>query len=324
MSTKSLHTKPGVTSRRFRVLALAASLSLATAGLVGLGLAPAASASDDDCASSVSTSSGSTGSDCCVSDVSSSSGSSSGESSSPECTYSYTAKAELDPIQICFEDQTIDIPGVESEVTVGPQSKPITQEQKDAAQADADQLAQDERADQLARYESYRPGACPTPDGPVTTAGGGGAKTYTASATSSGSFDVCLADGVSTLPVDYSVTGEGSGPTQGDADYSANVAAAEKAAAAITANTPAGASLGACGAPVDSVVPVPEVVPVPVDVPEPATVPADVPEAATVPTAVPAGDGSQAPVLPIWALALVAMGVVGAGAAGKRAMAARK
>ncbi len=44
MSTKSRHTKPAGTSRRFRVLALVASLSIAMAGRAGLGLAAPASA----------------------------------------------------------------------------------------------------------------------------------------------------------------------------------------------------------------------------------------------------------------------------------------
>ncbi len=48
-----------------------------------------------------------------------------------------------------------------------------------------------------------------------------------------------------------------------------------------------------------------------------------VPQAATVPAAVPAGDGSQAPGLPMWALALVAVGVLGAAAAGKQILGAR-
>ena len=60
----------------------------------------------------------------------------------------------------------------------------------------------------------------------------------------------------------------------------------------------------------------------PVTVPEAATVAA--PEAATVPAAVPAGDGSQAPSVPMWALAMIAVGVLGAAGAGKQLVGARK
>ncbi|MCX6431799.1 MAG: hypothetical protein NTX29_03130 [Actinobacteria bacterium] len=56
--------------------------------------------------------------------------------------------------------------------------------------------------------------------------------------------------------------------------------------------------------------------------PAPATV--AVPAAATLPAAVPAGDGSQAPGMPMWALAMIAVGVLGAGFAGKSILAARK
>ncbi len=70
--------------------------------------------------------------------------------------------------------------------------------------------------------------------------------------------------------------------------------------------------------------------PVAVSAPAPATVAAPapatvaVPAAATLPASVPAGDGSQAPGLPMWALAMIAVGVLGAGFAGKSILAARK
>ena len=70
--------------------------------------------------------------------------------------------------------------------------------------------------------------------------------------------------------------------------------------------------------------------PVAVAVPAPATVAAPapatvaVPAAATLPAAVPAGNGSQAPGLPMWALAMIAVGVLGAGFAGKSILAAGK
>jgi hypothetical protein len=49
-----------------------------------------------------------------------------------------------------------------------------------------------------------------------------------------------------------------------------------------------------------------------------------VPEAATLPSAVPAGDGSQSPGLPVWALALIVAGALGAAAAGKQLVGSRK
>ena len=61
--------------------------------------------------------------------------------------------------------------------------------------------------------------------------------------------------------------------------------------------------------------------PAPVAAPAPAVV--SVPAAATVPAAVPAGGGSQAPGLPMWALALVVVGAIGAAAAGKQILGAR-
>ena len=70
--------------------------------------------------------------------------------------------------------------------------------------------------------------------------------------------------------------------------------------------------------------------PVAVAAPAPATVAAPapatvaVPAAATLPAAVPAGDGSQAPGMPMWALAMIAVGLLGAGFAGKSILAARK
>ena len=158
------------------------------------------------------------------------------------------------------------------------------------------------------------------------TSNGGGIRTYAATATASGSVDFCLADGT-TLVVDYSGTGNGSSTaSQADADYAANIGAISAAEAARAAKTPIGARLGACGAPVAAPA-APAIVPVlapatNVSAPEAATV--AVPAAATVPAAVPAGDGSQAPGLPMWALALLAAGVLGTAAAGKRFLGARQ
>jgi hypothetical protein len=146
---------------------------------------------------------------------------------------------------------------------------------------------------------------------------------YNASANASGSVDLCLADGVTNLVVAYSAGAKGSGVTPGDADYAANTGAVTAALADLAAKTPAGATLGACGAPVAQVTPA-----VVTNAAEAATVPeaatVAVPAAATVPAAVPAGDGSQAPGLPMWALAMIAVGVLGAGFAGKSILAAGK
>lgn len=79
----------------------------------------------------------------------------------------------------------------------------------------------------------------------------------------------------------------------------------------------AAATLGAPEAitsPEAATVTAPQAATVPVNAKAPATV--AVPTAATVPAAVPAGDGSQVPGLPMWALALVAVGMIGAAAAG--------
>lgn len=153
---------------------------------------------------------------------------------------------------------------------------------------------------------------CITPETPVTptTPTTGQPRTFTATGSSSGAQDICLADGVTTVVVNYVVTGDGSGPTQPDADYAANVATVAAVNAAIAAQTPEGATVGACGAP-GAAEPV-----VTVSVPAAATVAEEpvavaVPQAATIPTAVPAGDGSAQPSTPAWALALAALGLIG-------------
>ena len=164
---------------------------------------------------------------------------------------------------------------------------------------------------------------CVTPATPAAPVSSGGSAVFTASATASGSQDICLVDGVTTVAISYDETGTGSGPTTGDAEYLANVATVAAVNAAITAQTPEGATLGACGAPITEV-------PVVVNPVAPATVPAAEPEAvavpaaATVPTAVAAGGGSQAPAVPTWALALAIAGVLGAAAAGSRLVTTKK
>lgn len=74
-------------------------------------------------------------------------------------------------------------------------------------------------------------------------------------------------------------------------------------------------------APVVAPAPLPATVEAPAPAPAPAAV--TVPAAATVPAAVPAGDGSQAPGLPMWALALMVIGALGAAIAGKQIIGAR-
>ncbi|MCX6434386.1 MAG: hypothetical protein NTX29_17015 [Actinobacteria bacterium] len=154
---------------------------------------------------------------------------------------------------------------------------------------------------------------------PNDTTGG----TFAASETARGSVDFCLADGVTTLVVDYSGTGVGASTvSQADANYAASTVAVAAAEAARAAKTPTGARLGACGAPVAAPA-APAIVPVS-NVSAPAAATVAVPAAATVPAAVPAGDGSQAPVLPMWALALLTAGILGTAVAGKRVLGARQ
>ncbi len=81
---------------------------------------------------------------------------------------------------------------------------------------------------------------------------------------------------------------------------------------------------------------VPEVVvpakpkPATVKAPKPAKVDGGVagkvgaPQTATVPGAVPAGGGSQAPGLPMWALAMIVVGALGAAGAGMQILGSRK
>ena len=136
-------------------------------------------------------------------------------------------------------------------------------------------------------------------------------------------MDLCLVDGVTNAVATYNVSVTGTGITPNDAGYAANTAAVAAVQAAIAAQTPAGATQGACGAPPTVVEPAVVVAPVEAaTVPEAATVAA--PEAATVPAAVSAGDGSQAPSVPMWALVMIAVGVLGAAGAGKQLVGARK
>ena len=90
-------------------------------------------------------------------------------------------------------------------------------------------------------------------------------------------------------------------------------------------NTPVAVAAAEVAVPAPAEVVPPAEVVAPVEaatVPEAETVVA--PEAATVPAAVPAGDGSQAPSVPRWALAMIAEGVLGAAGAGRQLVGARK
>jgi len=163
---------------------------------------------------------------------------------------------------------------------------------------------------------------CITPATPATPIGGGGAAVFTASAASSGGVELCLVDGVTTTSITYDVTESATGPTPTDAQYAANVAAVDAVNASIAVQTPEGATLGACGAPIAEV-------PVVVSPVLPATVPEEpesvaVPQAATVPAAVPAGGGSEAPAMPTWALALALIAAIGGTAAASRLVTAGK
>ena len=146
-----------------------------------------------------------------------------------------------------------------------------------------------------------------------------------------GSGEFCSATG-ETVSVKWDgVSGQASQPA-------ANEAAAFNKNTALKANgVPFGTEAGACVkasavvAPLAATVtaPSPAKKPVVVSAPKPAKVAGGVagtvgvPQSATVPAAVPAGDGSQAPGLPMWALALIVAGALGAAAAGKQILGAR-
>ncbi len=225
------------------------------------------------------------------------------------CQNSFTARTVIPAVSICLAAQTVTVPAVEVTVRVpeeGTQSTPISEEAQAEAQAAADAQAQEARDDQLAQYEGYTEGACSTP----AVTGGGGAKVFTATAKASGGVDLCLADQVTTVAITYDVTQTGTGPTTRDAEYAANVATVAAVNASIAAQTPTGATLGACGAPI-ATAPITVNPVLPATTPESVTVPA----AAKVPTSVPAGDGSEAPGAPLWVLAAALIAMVGGGAA---------
>ena len=98
---------------------------------------------------------------------------------------------------------------------------------------------------------------------------------------------------------------------------------------ATCANNPAACPPGdtppvVAAATVEAPAPATVAAPAPATVAAPAPATVAVPAAATLPASVPAGEGSQAPGLPMWALALIALGALGAVAAGKGLLGARK
>lgn len=176
---------------------------------------------------------------------------------------------------------------------------------------------------------------------------------FSASAAAQAGATVCVND----APVGVGAIGSGSADSatsQEDAQTKAQAAANANAAANLNAeiSKSGGSTSGSCGAtppvvaaatiapvtaPAAATVAAPAPAKRPVKVPAPGSVSAGVagsassgsaaagvPTSATVPSAVPAGDGSQAPALPMWALALIAVGVVGAAAAGKQMVGAKK
>ncbi|HAN72544.1 MAG TPA: hypothetical protein DCQ36_13280 [Actinobacteria bacterium] len=225
-------------------------------------------------------------------------------SDSAECDYTGTFTTQA--IEVC---QGASPSGVLQ--IVGPITRTATSSVSQSAADDAAEAAAlAEQTSQLVALEPYSLGACPSVVTPVPS-GGGAAKVFTATASASGGVDLCLVDGVTTIAITYDVTQTGSGPTTGDAEYSANVATVAAVNASIAAQTPTGATLGACGAPIATA-------PITVNPVLPATTPQNVavPAAAKVPTSVPAGDGSEAPGAPLWVLAAALIAMVGGGAAG--------
>jgi hypothetical protein len=143
--------------------------------------------------------------------------------------------------------------------------------------------------------------------------------------------DLCLADGTTNQVVNYSGTGQGTAMSNGEAMYIANTNARAAADADLAGQRPAGATDGACAAPVTELpaaTSVPEEATVPVSVPVPGKKPAKkpqpaavtVPQAAILPQAVNAGGGSSSgengPNGALLALTLVAS-LVAVGAAGR-------
>jgi hypothetical protein len=164
---------------------------------------------------------------------------------------------------------------------------------------------------------------------------------FTASASAQAGATLCYNDAT----VGVGAIGSGSaGSTDSQADAQTKAQAVANANAAANLATEVGkypgATPGACLGTTSIVEPAPVTAPAPatvvapaaatVSAPAPATVSGgvagtvDAPAAATVPTGVPAGDGSQTPAVPMWALAMMVAGVLGAGLAAVRLVGARK
>jgi hypothetical protein len=151
-------------------------------------------------------------------------------------------------------------------------------------------------------------------------------KTYSAGASTQASLKICTAAGVEKTVIAQG-SGVGTSPnSQASAQAAADNAAAAEAQAnlkkALEQNAPF--TEGACTAVGSTSVAVPA--PAVVAAPAPAKAPAKVtvPAAATLPGSVPAGDGSQAPGTPMWAIMLLIVGALGAAGAGLRIAGDRK
>lgn len=157
------------------------------------------------------------------------------------------------------------------------------------------------KAAELAKYPGYTEGTC--------------AGTVEAQASGSGSLGICVADQELTASWSATVTGFGADAGAAEADAQSKLPAALDAARAAELAKYAGYSEGAC-----EPAQVTAAAPATVAAPAPATV--AVPAKATLPASVPAGEGSNG--LPMWVLAFVAMGMIGAAFAGKQLHGARK
>jgi hypothetical protein len=202
---------------------------------------------------------------------------------------------------LCWDDTTYG-PFTTGVVSVTLPGLQMSQERANAlATEDAELKAAAELARMLSDFPDHADGSC-VPDGVV----------YTQTAGATGETDFCAADGVTTVTVQWSGTGTATS-TVSDADalFVAQQKADQAAKDDLTAKTPAGATLGACG--LVAVAPVQPATVAPV---EPATV--AVPAAATVPATVPAGEGSGIPATPAWLLVLLTLGTATVIATGTR------
>ena len=155
---------------------------------------------------------------------------------------------------------------------------------------------------ELAKYPGYTEGTC--------------AGTVEAKASGSDSLAICVADQELTASWSATVTGFGADAGAAEADAQSKLPAALDAARTAELAKYAGYTEGGCE-------PTQVVTPQAATVARPAPATVAVPAAATLPAAVPAGEGSDTG-LPMWALAMVAAGMIGAAFAGKQLLGARK